>query len=81
MVHGLATLILEGSLARKLKIPKTRQRQVANDVIGTFMRLIGKNSRSSLGGCMLFYLSTIVAHATGRLVWPPALCTLHAENG
>ena len=43
MVHGLATLILEGSLARKLKIPKTRQRQVANDVIGTFMRLIGKS--------------------------------------
>ncbi len=43
MVHGLATLILEGSLARKLKIPKTRQRQVANEVIGTFMRLIGKS--------------------------------------
>jgi AcrR family transcriptional regulator len=42
MVHGLATLILEGSLARKLKIPKARQRQVANEVIGTFMRLIGK---------------------------------------
>jgi AcrR family transcriptional regulator len=41
MVHGLATLILEGSLARKLKIPRTRQRQVANDVIGTFMRLVG----------------------------------------
>ena len=43
MVHGLATLILEGSLARKLKIPKTRQRQVANEVIATFMRLIGKS--------------------------------------
>ena len=42
MVHGLA-LILEGSLARKLKIPKARQRQVANEVIGTFTRLLGKN--------------------------------------
>jgi AcrR family transcriptional regulator len=42
MVHGLATLILEGSLARKLKIPKARQRQVADDVIGTFMRLLGR---------------------------------------
>jgi len=44
MVHGLATLILEGSLARKLKIPKARQRQVANEVIGTFTRLFGRNS-------------------------------------
>jgi AcrR family transcriptional regulator len=44
MVHGLATLILEGSLARKLKIPKARQRQVANEVIGTFLRLIPNSS-------------------------------------
>ena len=44
MVHGLATLILEGSLARKLKIPRAQQRQVANEVIGTFTRLLGKNS-------------------------------------
>ena len=44
MVHGLATLILEGSLARKLGIPRARQRQVANEVIGTFTRLFGKNS-------------------------------------
>ena len=44
MVHGLATLIQEGSLARKLKIPRARQRQVANEVIGTFTRLFGKNS-------------------------------------
>ena len=44
MVHGLATLILEGSLARKLKIPRARQRQVANEVIGTFTRLFGKDS-------------------------------------
>ena len=44
MVHGLATLVLEGSLARKLKIPKARQKQVADDVIGTFMRLVGAKS-------------------------------------
>ena len=44
MVHGLATLILEGSLARKLGVPKARQRQLANEVIGTFTRLLGKNS-------------------------------------
>jgi AcrR family transcriptional regulator len=44
MVHGLATLILEGRLARKLGIPKARQRQVANSVISTFTRLLGKNS-------------------------------------
>jgi len=42
MVHGLATLILEGSLARKLGVPKARQRQVANEVIGTFTRLLSK---------------------------------------
>src|SRR5262245_49294454 len=44
MVHGLATLVLEGSLARKLKIPKARQKQVAEDVIGTFMRLVGNKT-------------------------------------
>jgi AcrR family transcriptional regulator len=44
MVHGLATLILEGSLARKLKIPKARQKQLANEVIGTFMRLLVKST-------------------------------------
>ena len=43
MVHGLATLILEGSLARKLKIPRARQKRVANEVIGTFMRLFSEN--------------------------------------
>jgi hypothetical protein len=43
MVHGLATLILEGSLARKLGIPRARQRQVADEVIGTFTRLFDKN--------------------------------------
>jgi|SRR5688572_25494854 len=42
MVHGLATLILEGNLARKLKIPKARQRQMAKDVIAAFMRLLRK---------------------------------------
>ena len=45
MVHGLATLMLEGSLARKIGIAKARQRQVANEVIGTFTRLLGKNSK------------------------------------
>jgi AcrR family transcriptional regulator len=44
MVHGLATLTLEGSLARKLKIPKARQRQVADETIGTLMRLLRQNS-------------------------------------
>jgi hypothetical protein len=44
MVHGLATLILEGSLARKLGIPRARQREVADEAIGTFTRLFGKNS-------------------------------------
>jgi AcrR family transcriptional regulator len=42
MVHGLATLALEGSLARKLKIPKAQQRQFAKEVISTFMRLLRK---------------------------------------
>jgi hypothetical protein len=45
MVHGLATLILEGSLARKVGIPKARQRQVANEVIETFMSLVGENRK------------------------------------
>jgi AcrR family transcriptional regulator len=44
MVHGLATLILEGSLARKVGIPRARQREVANEVIGAFTSLFGKNS-------------------------------------
>jgi hypothetical protein len=43
MVHGLATLIQEGSLARKLKISKAQQRKMANAVIGTFTRLLGKS--------------------------------------
>jgi AcrR family transcriptional regulator len=50
MVHGLATLILEGSLARKLKMPKAQQRQVANEVIGTFMRLLGESRPSAAPG-------------------------------
>jgi hypothetical protein len=44
MVHGLATLMLEGSLARKLKIPRGRQRQVANEVMGTFMGLLANGN-------------------------------------
>ena len=39
MVHGLATLILEGTLARTIEIPRARQRQVANEVIETFTSL------------------------------------------
>jgi AcrR family transcriptional regulator len=42
MVHGLATLILEGSLARKVGTPRARQRQLANEVIETFTSLFGK---------------------------------------
>ena len=43
MVHGLATLILEGTLARTVGIPRARQRQAANEVIGTFTSLLVKN--------------------------------------
>ena len=39
MVHGLATLIREGTLARTVGVPRARQRQVANEVIGTFTSL------------------------------------------
>ena len=44
MVHGLATLMLEGSLARKLKIPRARQKQVANEVMETFMGLLANGN-------------------------------------
>ena len=40
LVHGLATLILEGSLARKVGVPKTQQKQLADEVIGTFASLL-----------------------------------------
>jgi hypothetical protein len=43
MVHGLATLILEGALARTIEIPQVRQRQVANEVIATFTNLLIKD--------------------------------------
>ena len=43
MVHGLATLILEGTLARTVGIPRARQRQVANEVIDTFTSLFLKD--------------------------------------
>ena len=43
MVHGLATLILEGTLARTVEIPRARQRQVANEVIETFTSLFIKD--------------------------------------
>jgi hypothetical protein len=39
----LATLILEGTLARTIEIPRARQRQVANEVIGTFTSLFIKD--------------------------------------
>ncbi|ODA67985.1 putative HTH-type transcriptional regulator YvdT [Methyloligella halotolerans] len=41
MAHGLATLMLEGSLARKLNIPKGRQKKIAGDTIATIVRLLG----------------------------------------
>jgi len=44
MVHGLATLILEGTLARTVGIAQARQRQVANEVIGTFTTLLIKTA-------------------------------------
>jgi AcrR family transcriptional regulator len=40
MVHGLATLILKGSLARKVGIPKLQQKQLAHEVIATFAGLL-----------------------------------------
>ena len=42
LVHGLSTLILEGSLARKVGIPKARQKQLADEVIGTFSSLLAR---------------------------------------
>ena len=42
MVHGLTTLILEGSLARKAGVPKSRQKQLAEEVIGTFTSLLAR---------------------------------------
>ena len=44
MVHGLATLILEGTLARTIEVPRARQRQIANEVIATFTNLFIKNA-------------------------------------
>ena len=49
MVHGLATLILEGTLARTVGIAQARQRQVANEVIGTFTTLLIKDRRLGQG--------------------------------
>jgi AcrR family transcriptional regulator len=44
MVHGLATLILEGNLARKVGVPRTRQKQLADEVIGAFLGLLGRKA-------------------------------------
>ena len=43
MVHGLATLIREGTLARTVGIARARQRQLADEVIGTFTSLFLKD--------------------------------------
>jgi len=45
MVHGLATLILEGSLARKVGVSKARQKQLADEVIGAFLGLLKRKAR------------------------------------
>jgi AcrR family transcriptional regulator len=45
LVHGLATLILEGSLARKVGVPRARQKQLADEVIGAFLGLLGRKGR------------------------------------
>jgi AcrR family transcriptional regulator len=38
--HGLSTLLLEGTLARKVGVPKAKQKQLADEVIGTFGALL-----------------------------------------
>ena len=43
LVHGLATLILEGTLARRVGIPKARQKQLAEQVIATFSSLLARS--------------------------------------
>jgi AcrR family transcriptional regulator len=45
MVHGLATLILEGSLARKVGVSKARQKQLADEVIGAFLGLLRRKGQ------------------------------------
>jgi AcrR family transcriptional regulator len=45
MVHGLATLILEGTLTRTVEIPRARQSQMANEVIETFTSLFLKDRK------------------------------------
>jgi AcrR family transcriptional regulator len=44
LVHGLATLILEGSLARKVNVPKSKQKQLADEVIGIFASMMRLNA-------------------------------------
>ncbi|HEU0017259.1 MAG TPA: TetR-like C-terminal domain-containing protein, partial [Methyloceanibacter sp.] len=44
LVHGLATLLLEGSLARKVGVSKARQRQLAAEVIQTFSEILERGS-------------------------------------
>jgi AcrR family transcriptional regulator len=44
MVHGLATLLLGASLACKVGVPKTKQRQFAEEVIRTCVGLLERGS-------------------------------------
>lgn len=44
LAHGLATLLLEGSLARKVGVSKARQKQVAAEVIQTFSKILERGS-------------------------------------
>ena len=44
LVHGLATLLLEGSLARKVGVSKARQRQLAAEVVQTFSKILERGS-------------------------------------
>ena len=43
-MHGLATLLLDGPLRRRAGTPKRRPSELADEMISTFARLVGKNS-------------------------------------
>jgi hypothetical protein len=49
LVYGLAVSILEGSLARKLGIPKARQKAEAEKAIKTIANLLGGTLNSARG--------------------------------
>ena len=44
-MHGLATLLLDGPLTRRAGNPKGQKGELADKVISTFTRQLGKNSR------------------------------------